>query len=312
MPDWHPDAFRERRSAGRLREVAAWDRATLRPLHALPLGLEYCETLGYLELDDAVAFFRSGTRPATAEEARASGIAAGAPIVYVPRHSFNLWGARYFLLPARPEAWGSVDPDSDPYLAGTDPVAADRGARDREGSDPGDPGPDWQLRRNRSAFPRAWLVHYARVLPPVSVRDDRDELMQSLHTMYNLRAVAWIETDDPASLKGATVRAPVGPSESVTVLGHGPQRVELKAVLERPGLVILADTYYPGWRLTIDGKPAPIYRANRLMRGAAVPAGEHVLVYTYRPRSFRVGAVVSVAGLAALLALVGTSRDFGS
>ena len=66
---------------------------------------------------------------------------------------------------------------------------------------------------------------------------------------------------------------------------------------------MLADVYYPGWKLTIDGEPAPIYRVNGLMRGAVVPAGNHRLVYTYPPRSFTVGLVVSAAGLAALLAL---------
>ena len=52
---------------------------------------------------------------------------------------------------------------------------------------------------------------------------------------------------------------------------HEPQRVELLATLDRPGLVILADSYYQGWRLRIDGKSKPIYRANRMMRAAAVP-----------------------------------------
>ncbi len=66
----------------------------------------------------------------------------------------------------------------------------------------------------------------------------------------------------------------------MTITKYGEQRVELEAVLDRPGLVILADVYYPGWRLTIDGKPAPIYRTNRVMRGAAVPAGRSHLVYT--------------------------------
>ncbi|MGO9846361.1 MAG: YfhO family protein [Methylocella sp.] len=69
-------------------------------------------------------------------------------------------------------------------------------------------------------------------------------------------------------------------------------------------MVILADTYYPGWRLTIDGKPAPILRANRMMRGAAVRAGVHRLVYTYEPSSFRIGLIVSLAGAIVLLALV--------
>jgi uncharacterized membrane protein YfhO len=86
----------------------------------------------------------------------------------------------------------------------------------------------------------------------------------------------------------------------VTVISHEPLRVELSAVLDRPGLVILADTYYPGWRLTIDGIPAPIFRTNRAMRGAAVRAGKHTLVYTFRPWSFRWGAIVSIAGMVVL------------
>ncbi len=126
----------------------------------------------------------------------------------------------------------------------------------------------------------------------------------------DLRSTAWIEAVDPANprFRGYIDGGPVDPSETVAVVEHEPQRVELRAVLKRPGLVILADTFYPGWRLTIDGEPAPILRANRLMRGAAVPAGAHALVYTYEPRSFRAGAIGSGVGLAVLLVLVATSR----
>ena len=63
----------------------------------------------------------------------------------------------------------------------------------------------------------------------------------------------------------------------------------LDVTLDSPGLVILADVYYPGWELTIDGKPAPIYRVNGVMRGAAGPDRPHRLVYTYDPQSFRIG-----------------------
>ena len=69
----------------------------------------------------------------------------------------------------------------------------------------------------------------------------------------------------------------------------------------------------PGVREPINGKPIPVYRANRLMRGAAVGAGKHTLVFTYRPASFRYGLVLSSAGLATLGALAltftATARD---
>ena len=174
---------------------------------------------------------------------------------------------------------------------------------------------DWQLLRNRAAFPRAWVVHSAQVRAPASDPETRAQRIRTLlyrndpiwserdRPVLDLRQTALIETDDKESLKGLLSRAPVGPSESVRVVEYQTQRVALQAALDRPGLVILADTYYPGWHLTIDGRPAPIWRANRMMRGAAVPAGEHTLVYTYEPLSFRIGAIVSIAGLIALLAL---------
>ena len=42
---------------------------------------------------------------------------------------------------------------------------------------------------------------------------------------------------------------------------------------------------------------------NRLMRGAAVAAGHHRLVYTYEPRSFQIGAWISLAGIVGLCGL---------
>src|SRR5262249_60540489 len=78
----------------------------------------------------------------------------------------------------------------------------------------------------------------------------------------------------------------------------------LAARLKTPGLVVLADTYSPGWRLTVDGRAAEILRTNGAMRGALVGAGEHRLVYHYDPASLKVGAGLTVAGIAALVLLL--------
>jgi hypothetical protein len=122
--------------------------------------------------------------------------------------------------------------------------------------------------------------------------------------VYDLRSMAFVETDRPQELAGYVARAVVAPTESVVITRYEPQRVELVANLERPGLVVLADIYYPGWKLAIDGVPAPIYRTNRMMRGAAVKSGRHTLVYTYDPASFRIGAILSITGLLTLAALI--------
>jgi uncharacterized membrane protein YfhO len=88
-----------------------------------------------------------------------------------------------------------------------------------------------------------------------------------------------------------------------------PQQVELTATMQTPGLVVLSDTFYPGWDATVDDRPVPIVRANYFCRGVFVPAGEHRVVFRYRPMSYRVGARISfiTCGLI-LIALVITRR----
>jgi hypothetical protein len=318
MPGWFPIHDAATSSPQRLGELIAWARATLHPLIALPLGLEYTTTIGSLELEDYVSLFNPRPMPVPAGMARVLGVQPGQPVMYFPRRSFDLWGARYFILPASP-SWASPERGFASFLNQTELVhpSADvlRGRQTGAGREPWSVRQDWQLRRNLAAYPRAWLVHDAQVRPPAVDQDTRARRMRSLIYMndpiwsernrpiLNLRETALIETDDAESLKGFISKSPVGPSEAVAVTEYNPQRVELRASLERPGLVILADTYYPGWQLRIDDVPAPIFRANRAMRGAAVPAGNHTLTYTYEPFSFRVGAIISAGGLLVLLAL---------
>ena len=65
-----------------------------------------------------------------------------------------------------------------------------------------------------------------------------------------------------------------------------------------PGSSSWPTLYLPWLAATIDGHPAAIVRVNRLMRGALVAAGDHRLVYVYKPWSFRIGLITTSAGLA--------------
>lgn len=317
MPLWHPDRFRVERSPERSRELTEWERSTLQGLHALPLGLEESLSAGFLELDEYLLLFRPRIVPAQGEVARALNIRPGAPVFYSPRRCFDLWGARYFILPVEAKGWGTDARGYASFVPNTEIIApepgklGDSGGRQRWAEQE-----DWQLLRNKAAYPRAWVVHQVRVRPPATDLESRAKLVDEIayqndpfwsepgRRVYDPRIMAWIETDDPRSLRGYVSPPGTSPSQSsVTVIRSEPLRVELQANLDRPGLVILADTYYPGWRLTIDGHPAPILRANRMMRGAAVRAGDHLLAYTYDPWSFRIGLVISLTGLATLLAL---------
>jgi uncharacterized membrane protein YfhO len=76
----------------------------------------------------------------------------------------------------------------------------------------------------------------------------------------------------------------------------------------RPSLLVVAESYYPGWRATVDGQPAPILRANYLSQGLVMPQGKHIVQVSYEPDSFKYGALISLVGLVGLLGLVGWAR----
>ena len=70
------------------------------------------------------------------------------------------------------------------------------------------------------------------------------------------------------------------------------------------GMVILADSYYPGWQATVDGRSAPIWEAYGAIRGVVVPAGDHQVEFRFRPGSVYLGAGLFLLGLLATGVLV--------
>jgi hypothetical protein len=80
-----------------------------------------------------------------------------------------------------------------------------------------------------------------------------------------------------------------------------PDRVRVVVEASHPGYAVLVDAYNQGWRATVDGTPVPVERANVCFRAVPVPAGQHVVEYTYRPRSVALG--LAVAASTALLGL---------
>jgi hypothetical protein len=79
------------------------------------------------------------------------------------------------------------------------------------------------------------------------------------------------------------------PNDPITWLEDGPTRVTLAVNAPAPSALVLADQFYPGWRATVDGAPAPVERANGIFRRVHVPPGRHTVTFAYRPAAFRIG-----------------------
>jgi Bacterial membrane protein YfhO len=328
MPVWYPMSWGVASSQDRTSEIAGWERDTLQPKHGINFGLEYTHTLGVAIVEDYDRFFASSYGVVRDRLfADSLGIEAGQKVIYQPRRAYDMWNTRYFIVPFDANGWLDSTRGSASFLFQSDQVYPDGsrfvGARGTEEAMNWIDTRDFRVIRNRVEYPRAWIVHEARA----TIRDNetsmdswskaRQEILYAGDPMwhdptlgvYDPRTIAWVGKDDFDEMRRHLSNRKTSPSETAKVIYPNPQKAVLEVRLDSPGLVILADIYYPGWVLAIDGKPAPIYRVNGAMRGAVVPSGVHQLVYTYAPEVFRVGRLVSIVGLFALL-ILGLSCTF--
>jgi hypothetical protein len=307
---WMPPSWRLTSSPDRLAEAARWDSATLWPKYNLAPGIPLAEVFGTMSPYDYEVFLAErGPVPFARKNGGAGPSAATTDKTGPDRFYYS--NVRYFILRDDERLDDGVRLPLGPYDAGLEDVSL------------------WYASGH---LPRAWVVHDVEVLGslrslvPGEMRRQTDRVFSAGGRPRDLLRSALVETDEKSfpspvpwtpAVSGALSVAPAG-SERCVVTHYDPLRVQIDARLGRPGLVVLSDQFYSGWQLEVEtnGGPArrvPIVRANRVMRGAWLPAGEHRLTYRYRPASFVCGAVITaiawigLAGLAAVAA--GRSRD---
>lgn len=147
---------------------------------------------------------------------------------------------------------------------------------------------------NEDYFERAFFV------PEAIIAKTPEEALEGLKTHQN-------ELDQLAILELANQPEPPdlgsGPENSGTIkiTSYDLNRVELHTSNDAAGFLLLADTYYPGWRARLDGEPTPVYQADYLFRAIYLPPGDHLVEFSFLPPDFVAGAVISGATLIACL-----------
>ena len=140
------------------------------------------------------------------------------------------------------------------------------------------------------ALPRAYLAYRS---VPVS---GLSELPLRLGDGFDARRATVVEGRE-ARLDGpATIEAVERTSES-------PERLRFEIAPVRPAVLVVTDSWYPGWRAWVDGVESPILRVNGLFRGVPVGAGAQRVEMRFEPWTFRAGAALSLVAAAAVTAL---------
>ncbi len=146
--------------------------------------------------------------------------------------------------------------------------------------------------RNQSVLPRAFVVYHAEVV---------DSAAQSLERItsdhFDFREKAVLE-ERPAEWEEPSEQAI--PDAGVQIVDYQANRVKLGVETGADGLLVLTDTYAPGWKARLDGSAIPVYVANHAFRAVVVPSGVHKIEFVYQPLSFQIGAATSLVTVTAL------------
>jgi hypothetical protein len=138
--------------------------------------------------------------------------------------------------------------------------------------------------RLRHPLPRAYAVPQV-----IALREDLDVLRCLYDAGFAAERVAY--TTEPRAagryLGSAGVR--------LCWRRDDPDRLELDVDAPMMAFVVVADSWLPGWSAAVDGRSAPLFRVDHLLRGVAVPAGSHRVTLRYEPPGWAVGVPVTRA-----------------
>jgi hypothetical protein len=123
-------------------------------------------------------------------------------------------------------------------------------------------------------------------------------------TWAQVRAYAAL-VEASASEMSSVSKDPAGTSPGgVEVLDYTPGYIRLRAKAVRPALMVVAESWYPGWRAALDGQPVNLLRANYLSQGVIVPQGTHTIELRYSPNAFNYGAIISSLSILGFIGLL--------
>ena len=145
---------------------------------------------------------------------------------------------------------------------------------------------------NHHSLPRAYLVPQAKVLK------DRQSILKMIASPgFDPENTVYLEKSTPILDSPET-----GGISDVSIEEYTPNHSKMKVHSGKNQWLFLSDMFYPGWKATIDGRKAEIYRANYAFRAVQVPAGESTVEWKYDPILFKIGLGISLLTFAGLVA----------
>ena len=138
--------------------------------------------------------------------------------------------------------------------------------------------PSYAPLRNPYAYGNAWFVSSVKFV------ENADDEMAQLQ-LEDPRQVALVDKRFASMVSQQQWKQ--DSLAEIQLESYKPDRLEYRYRSSEPGVMLFSEVYYPhGWKAMIDGKPVEHFRANWILRGMQVPAGEHTISFRFEPDKY--------------------------
>ena len=152
------------------------------------------------------------------------------------------------------------------------------------------------VQRNPYAMGNAWFVDTLQVV------DTPNEESDALNHI-DLHTTAVLDKEFAGYVKDFTPER--DPAATVRLTRYTPRYIDYEYTTGKPGTIVFSEIYYPyGWKATIDGEAADIYRVNYMLRAVNVPAGTHRIHMEFAPESVKKGDTIAMVCIIVMYATI--------
>jgi len=155
---------------------------------------------------------------------------------------------------------------------------------------------------NQGCLPRAF---FAEKLVPA---ESEERVLKGMnHSSFDPAKMVYVSKRELEKLSDKFISEPENEagavfSGSIAFTDYQPNSLTIKTQSNKARVLVLSDTYYPGWRAYVNGQEKPVLRVDYTLRGLLLEKGNSTIVFTFKPQAFFWGAGVSVVTLTVLLA----------
>ena len=157
-------------------------------------------------------------------------------------------------------------------------------------------------------FERDTLPAYVRVVPGAAKLAEDQIVPTVIDPRFPYGAVVLypdtVSGLTPEPIRGGQPPAPVAITPTLAAWAPGEMRIGLAGAATKPAYLLIGETWYPDWHATVDGKPAPVLRADHALLSVVLPPGAREVTLRFASAAYARGKLVTLAAVLVTLGLL--------